>query len=295
MSSPKPSNAAGVYPATADQVGAYANNLPSLLNATANQVQPIGQTLQNAQNALAPQAQGLQNNLFGSYAPQLEQIGNYLNQINTAGGVNTASGLLGGSGGQLVGQAVGANQQANPQYYSNVAAAGNQLTPLLGSYSPTGDLTGSQTAQLSRGLAQQDAQKGILNAPSQTAAISNAQTFGNLQQQNKQNLQQAIQTATSFLPASSPGTSGINGFNIGSGGATTQNNAGLNQFLQPGQNQATTAAAGNAALGGQLLGGANTSANTAAQVNASFPSNAQLWQNSALNSTPSSGGGGGAS
>ena len=115
----------------------------------------------------------------------------------------------------------------------------------MGSYSPTGDLTGSQTAQLSRGLAQQDAQKGILNAPSQTAAISNAQTFGNLQQQNKQNLQQAIQTATSFLPASSAGTSGINGFNVGSGGATTQNNvlALINSFLQPGQNQATTAAA----------------------------------------------------
>lgn len=293
MNQPKPSNAPGTQYATGQEMLAYQNTLPGLLNTTAGSVGQTGQQLQNAQDQLAPQAQSLQNSLYGGYAPQLYQIGNLLNAINTGGGVGIASNLLGGAGGNLVNQATAANAAANPQYYQNAGAAGNQLTGLLGSYDPTGALTGSQTAQLSRGLAQQDAQKGILNSPSQTGAISNAMTFGNLQQQNKQNLASAIGTATSFLPSVSATGSGINGFNVGSGAATNQANAGAGQVLQPGQNQATNASSGALSLGNSLLGNTGQNQTTQSTVNASFPSTAQLWQNSALNSTGGGGGGGG--
>ncbi len=254
-------SAPGVNETTASQLQAYIQNLPQLLNVTAAQTGPVGQQVQNAANQLAPQQQQLQSQLFGQYAPELYNIGNQLNQQQTQAGVNQASNILQNGGGALAQQVQNLDQQLNPQYYQTRQAEGNQLSNLLGSIN-LGGLTSNESRQVQQSNAQQDAQRGILNSPSQTATVSNAMNYGSALQQKQANLAGAIQSATNFLQ---PSQSGISAFNIGTGAATTQANPGATQFLGT-QNATSSTTGANNQLAGQLLGGINTSANNAAQI-----------------------------
>lgn len=246
---------------TAQQLQAYIQYLPGLLQTTANQTLPVGQTEQNAQNILAPQQQQLQNQLYSQNAPGLYNTGNQLNALQSQAGISQALGNLNSSQGQQLSQAaITADQQANPQYYAALNQAGGQLSNLLGSIN-LGGLTGSETAQVQRGLAQQDAQKGITNSPSQTAAVSNAMNFGTALQAKQANLANAINTATSFLPAS---RTGVNTFAVGSGQSTTQSNPGASQFLGVNANNAaSSASSGNQAQGSNLLSNITSGQNNA--------------------------------
>lgn len=260
---------------TAQALQSYIQYLPQLLNVMSAQTPQLAQTQQNVEAGIAPQAQNLETNLYANSAPQLYDIGNQLNAQQSQAGISQALNNLNSTQGQQLSQAaITADQQANPQYYQNVGAAGNQLTNLLNSINLNG-LTGSENAQVARAVAQQDAQKGILNSPSQTATVANAMQFGTALQQKQANLANAINTATSFLPSS---RSGVNTFNVGTGAATTQSNPGANEFLGT-QNNATNNATSNAtSSSNNLLSNITGQQNNANQlissqgINSSIPS-----------------------
>lgn len=258
---------------TSDALQAYIKYLPSLLNVTSAQTPGLAQTAQNTEAQIAPQAQQLQNELYAQNAPSLYNIGNTLNAQQSAAGITQAQNNYNGAGGDLARTAISADQMANPEFYAAKAQAGNKLSELLSSINLNG-LTGSETAQVQRGLAQQDAQKGILASPSQTATVSNAMQFGSALQQKQQNLASAISTATSFLPSSK---SGVNTFGIGTGAATTQSNPGASQFLGTNNNAAGNATQTANATGNNLLNnitGQQNNANSlisAQGINSSIP------------------------
>lgn len=264
--------ATSVGDSTAQQLAAYTQYLPQLLNVTANQTLPVGQTTQNAANSLAPQAQQLQTQMATQDLPGLTQLGNQLNQIQNQGGISNAQSALSGSGGQLAQQEEGLQQQLDPQYYAARAASGsaigNLLTQLGGANSV--GLNGSDIDNINRSLAQQDAQKGLLNAPSQTAAVSNALQFGNqgstLQAQKTNTLSQALNAATAFLPSSQ---GQISAANNGTGAASNQStSAGQSNFLGSNNGQTSSAQNTNSGLGTSLLGGINSTSTNAANINA---------------------------
>lgn len=255
---------------TASQLQAYIQNLPALLNTTAAQTLPVGQQTQNAQNVLAPQQQALQTSMATQDLPGLYQLGNSLNSQSVQGGLQNANTAATGSGANLAQNLQSLDQSLNPQYYSTRNTESNALNSAIPQLST--NLNGSDTAQINRSLAQQDAQKGLLNAPSQTAAISNAVQFGNqgaaLQGQKVNTLSQAINSATSFLP-SSQGT--FNTANVATGGTagTTPSNPGASQFLgTTGTSGTSGASSTNTSLGNSLLGGINSTAANTAQINA---------------------------
>lgn len=256
--------AASTGESTAAQLQAYIQYLPQLLNTTANSTLPVGQATQAASAVLSPEQQALQDQLFAEFYPQLQGLGDQLNASESGAGITQASNNLSGAGGNLISQAIAADEQANPEYYAARSQAGSKLSDLLNSVNLNG-LTGSETAQVQRSNAQQDAQRGILASPSQTATVSNAMNFGTALQTKQANLASAISSASSFLPNSQ---SGVNAFAIGSGSATTpQSNPGTSQFLGTGSN-ATNTAASNTATGTSLLGDINSTATNAANIDA---------------------------
>lgn len=266
---------------TDTQLQAYIKNLPSLLNVTANQTLPVGQTTQAAAEVLSPEQQALQDKLFAQYGPELYKLGDQLNAQESGAGINTALTNLQGGGGKLIDAATAADKQANPEYYAARAQAGSQLSNLLGSIDLSG-LSGSERSEVERSNAQQDAQRGIANTPSQTATVQNAMQFGTALQAKRNALSQAISTATSFLPSAK---SGVDAFSVGTGAATTPaSNPGASQFLGVG-NAANSAAGANSATGNNLLGTINSTSNTAAGINANRR-NSLDQVNSTLSSLP---------
>jgi hypothetical protein len=98
------------------------------------------------------------------------------------------------------------------------------------------NLSGGEEEQLNRSLARENANRGILNTPSQTAALSNAMTFGdaryNRQNQAKGQLAQALGVGNQFLPAAN---SGMDVFKVATG-KTSMPNAGDSKFTGVNQN-----------------------------------------------------------
>lgn len=238
---------------TAQELQAYTNYLPGLLQATANQAAPIGQSLQAETAQIAPQQQAEQSQLFQQYAPQLYALGNQIQSGSTQAGVNTALQELQGQGGQLLNATQQAQEQLDPGYYSTRAAEAPQMQNLVNAINVTGNgLTASEQRQVEQSNAQQDAARGIANTPSQTATVSNAMNYGTALTNKVGALSSALNTATNFL---NPSQGPVSAFNVGTGASSAQNtatNPGGSQFLGIGSaNQGSQMAS---SLGNSLLG-----------------------------------------
>ena len=261
---------------TAAMLQAYTANLPQLLQSTANQSGPIAQALQNTSNTIEPQNAALQSQLYGTYAPQLANTGNLINQITSQGGINTANQNVTGAGGTLATNVQNLDKTLNPLYYQTQANAGAQANNLLNSIDLSG-LSGSERAEVQRSNAQQDAQRGILNSPSQTATVQNAMQFGTALQAKRNALSSAISTATSFLPSAK---SGIDTTGLATGTATNTANPGTSQFAGAGPSGAAQAQTQNNNLASGLLGATSSANTTNTQA-------AQASQYNALGAMPS--------
>lgn len=244
---------------TSQQLQAYVQNLPALANATAASMTPLALAQQKATNATAPQQAALQTQLFGQYGPQLSAIGDTIN-ANSAN-ANAASNvqLLQGAGGQAAEEADKLQRQLDPEYYATRALAGQKTNDLLNSINLNG-LSGSERAEVERSNNQSDASRGLLNAPSQIATVNNAMQFGSALNNKRNSLEQALGTATSFLPSSQ---GPVSGFQTATGKPANSGTTSPTTFGQSngGADTATS-------LGTSLLGGINSTANNAANISA---------------------------
>ena len=132
--------------------------------------------------------------------------------------------VLRGPGGELIDEAYAAAQGVDPEFYRQRAQTGSGLSDLLRSMYDertlkggdkydesrpqgyfTGNLSGGEREEIKRSLDRQSSQGGNLNVPSMGNVVANAMTYGNAMQNRRNAFGQALQQATSFLPASRSG------------------------------------------------------------------------------------------
>ena len=132
--------------------------------------------------------------------------------------------VLRGPGGELIDEAYAAAKGIDPEFYRQRAQTGSGLSDLLRSMYDkdtleggdkydsnrpqgyfTGNLSGGEREEINRSLNRQSSQGGNLNVPSMGNVVSNAMTYGNAMQNRRNAFGQALQQATSFLPASRSG------------------------------------------------------------------------------------------
>jgi hypothetical protein len=132
--------------------------------------------------------------------------------------------VLRGPGGELIDEAYAAAQGIDPEFYRQRAQTGSGLSDLLRSMYDertlkggdkydearpqgyfTGNLSGGEREEINRSLNRQSSQGGNLNVPSMGNVVANAMTYGNAMQNRRNAFGQALQQATSFLPASRSG------------------------------------------------------------------------------------------
>ena len=175
--------------------------------------------------------------------------------------------VLRGPGGQLIDEAFAKSQQVDPEFYGRRAQTGAMLGDLLRSFAApgtvsadnpfgtfTGELSGSERAEIERSLAQNRARSGSMGGPmAMSDVVSNAMMFGQGVQNRRAALGRALGQATSFLPAA---RSGFDPFQVAMGRPSQQ--FGAQQFAPPTAVSPTQGAAGQ--FMGNVMAGARQSA-----------------------------------
>jgi len=183
--------------------------------------------------------------------------------------------VLRGPGGQLIKEASALSRQADPEFYGRRAQTGAMLGDLLRSFAApgtvsadnpfgtfTGELSGSERAEIERSLAQNRARSGSMGGPmAMSDVVANAMMFGQGVQNRRDALGRALGQATSFLPAS---RSGFDPFQVAMGRPSQQ--FGAQQFAPP------TAVSPTQGAAGQFMGNVMTGARQSAGFQAGQPS-----------------------
>jgi hypothetical protein len=220
-----------------------------------------------ASQATSPGYAQLMTQVYNTYGPQLNQIGNEILRRNALSQAETSNEVLMGPGKELIKNAYDAAQTFDKPYYDTRLTTANRLSDLLNSIDLSGALSPGERNEIAQGLARQNISRGTQNAPSATDTIANAMQYGQAgfarQQAAKSNLSQAISNASAFLPAAK---SGVDVFQVATGRPSQANPGGA---LFPGVNTNTQGNA-NASFGlaGNILSGFNASDINQANINA---------------------------
>lgn len=157
----------------------------------------------SALNKTAPETAATQASIDQSMQPIYNDLYNK-GQIASS---NTEADIAEGPGKRLVSAADAAQRSLDPEYYSTRATMGNAINSWLGSGSPTGALSPTEEAELSRGVAQTNG----VGTPSALTTASNAMKFGQAATNKWQAFGDAITKASSAIPTLK---SGVNGFDV---------------------------------------------------------------------------------
>lgn len=206
-------------------LSAYQQNLPGLSAAIQKELLPMAQAQQDASAAINPQQAKLQADLYAQYGPQLNKIGSDIAAQNAMAQAQSDLGVLQGPGQELIKQGIEAQKLADPEFYATRAATSKGVNDLLGSIDVNG-LSGGERAEVERSLNRDNAKRGVNDTPTNTSTVQNAMTFGNALSGKRQQMMQAIQSASGFLQNA---RSGIDPFQVATGRSSGQN-TGENKF-----------------------------------------------------------------
>ena len=255
-----------VQETTEKALRAYKDNYPeyaAMLRQEAGKELARQQELYPEQIKLAQQQLGAAK----AFVPQYGQLASdeaYREAMSEAG---KQVDVLRGPGGQLIDEAFAKSQQVDPEFYGRRAQTGAMLGDLLRSFAApgtvsadnpfgtfTGELSGSERAEIERSLAQNRARSGSMGGPmAMSDVVSNAMMFGQGVQNRRDALGRALGQATSFLPAA---RSGFDPFQVAMGRPSQQ--FGAQQFAPPTAVSPTQGAAGQ--FMGNVMAGARQSA-----------------------------------
>lgn len=260
----KPSS---TYTKMANQIQAITDLLPAYNKAVSGQIIPNAQASLAAQQATSPALAQLMTELYGTYGPQLNDIGNQINRTNAVYQTGTDAAALAEAQKSLIPNALATAKQYDPEYFATREAASKRLQDLLQSINLSSGLSPTEQREISQGLATEGARRGTGNAPSNLDTISNAMQYGqagfNRLQTNRSALSSAISNATAALPSFKSGT---DVFQVATGRSSTPN-PGNAQFT--GVNNVNNAAQQSLGLAGGLGSNYNTTLNNQMQINAS--------------------------
>ena len=251
---------------TAQALAAYRDNYPAY---AAMLRQEAGKELARQQELYPEQLKLAQQQLAAAkaFVPQYGQLASdeALREAMEEAGKQVD--VLRGPGGQLIDEAFAKSQQVDPEFYGRRAQTGAMLGDLLRSFAApgtvsadnpfgtfTGELSGSERAEIERSLAQNRARSGSMGGPmAMSDVVSNAMMFGQGVQNRRDALGRALGQATSFLPAA---RSGFDPFQVAMGRPSQQ--FGAQQFAPPTAVSPTQGAAGQ--FMGNVMAGARQSA-----------------------------------
>lgn len=189
---------------------------------------PYAQALQNIASSIEPQQQALNYNMFSQYGPLLSQIGSQIQEQEAGANIGADIRNIQGGGRELLGEAISLDRMANPEFYAMREATGKGYTDLIGGMDPN-KLSGSEMANVERGVNRLNARTGNINTGDATTTASNALTFDDRLQAKRDRFGQALSL---FPGLSTASQSNINAYPIASGRGATQPNVGTAQFQQ---------------------------------------------------------------
>lgn len=243
-------------------MASYVKYLPQYLQATGNATGPYEQSLVDARGSTDPQNLALNESLLKYFGPRLSAIGTQIQGQEAQGQAQNELNVVQGSGGDLARAGLNLNKEIDPEYYATRAAGAQKLQDLLGVQDPS-RLTGSEMANVERGLNRTNNTNGVSNVPASSSAINNAMTFGSALDQKRNTLLNTINAVPQNLAAMKSGT---DAFQVATGRPSYGSNPGINQFSTGQQGFGTTAAT----MGQGLLGevGSNVRQNNQLTANA---------------------------
>ena len=187
---------------TDDMLAAYQKALPSFMQMNEENILPYEQSALDANKSILPQYNDLQTQLFNTYGPQYQAIANQLQDQQAKALTASQTDILKNQGVDYANAAKDVAQTYDPEYFASRTAASDQLQNLLASYDVSNGLSGTEQANVERGLNRMGQSLGTSTAPTSGAStILNAFGFDDKLQQKKSGLASALQTAASTIPA----------------------------------------------------------------------------------------------
>lgn len=179
---------------------------------------------------LSPQQAQLAADLFEKYGPIFNEIGNRIMQQNALAKAASDVAVMGGPGMELVARAREAERTYDPVKEAARELILQKANELANSFSASP--TGSELAEMERLSNRQSLARGVSNAPSQTETLRAATEFGNMLNQRKLALSQALQSAAAITQAL---TKPVDVFSVATG-RPVMVNPGESRYLNPNLN-----------------------------------------------------------
>tara|TARA_R100000951_G_scaffold94030_1_gene82647 strand:- start:308 stop:1144 length:837 start_codon:yes stop_codon:yes gene_type:complete len=230
---------------TAQMMQAFIENFPEYLNVQLDQIPNAENALLRNQRDFSPQLTQVQLDQSKEFQPQFNQLGDQINRDSALFDAETGQMILDGPGKDLVSSARETADIFDKEFFDTRSDAADQISKLFESID-VGGLSGSESAEIERGLNRSIVGSGNEGTGSNINTLAAANTFGSALEAKRGSLRSALDTASKFL---STANSGVDTLQIASGRPSRSNQgAGVGQGLQA--NQATQPVFG---AGSQLL------------------------------------------
>jgi hypothetical protein len=189
---------------SAESLQNLVNYLPQYMQAAAGQVLPTGQAQLEASKVLAPQQSQLEYDIYSRFAPMFSQVGTQIAGQQQLGQAANDLAVIRGAGGDLAKELTAAQRLADPEFYKMRELMLGGAEKLYGSLSdPSGELSGSERAEIDRTLARQNLARGT-EAPTATSTVSDAMKFGAAGEARKNQRQDQIAKALGVSASAAP-------------------------------------------------------------------------------------------
>ena len=156
---------------------------------------------------------------FAEFTPRFNEVGQQITRDNALAQAQGELDVLQGPGRELVGAARELQRESDPEFFQAREAGLENLLGLFNEIDTT-QLSGGERAEVERGLAAQDTQRGTQKA------VGSAMTFGGALADRRGEMNEVLNTASSFMNSS---RSGVDPFQVATGRPSTTNQ-GAGQF-----------------------------------------------------------------
>lgn len=169
-----------VTESTADMMRAMQENLPGYMSTLRKEIIPTEQAQLEASQQVSPGYANLAADIYDTTGRRLNTIGEEIAASNQMAKARSDASVLQGPGMDIVKAADAAQRVVDPEFYKMREATGRLGTNIINSFGEDpAQLSGSERAEIERGLAQENSSRGMFAAPSQVDAVGNAMAFGN--------------------------------------------------------------------------------------------------------------------
>ena len=191
---------AGAKETTADVLSAMQKHLPGVMSAVSKEFKPIALQEALAAEAASPILSRSGYNILREYGPKTAQASADINAILQRAAAERELGISRGVGEELVKRAGELQRILDPEAYRATANTERAIAQLLEASRP--GLIEGEREEIRRGM-------GFVNRDSALDTVANAMQFGRAYREGLGRLANAIQVASSSIPAMRSGISGF--------------------------------------------------------------------------------------